>query len=532
MLKGTLDDFTLPDIFLLLSQSRKTGRLDVQRSAGQGNVYFRDGDVYFAESTLSKELIGQKLVKAKVLTDGQLMKALDEQAEGGGRLGDVLRGAGLVDDQQLEGAVRSQIQDAVFDLLRWDAGEFDWAPGEAVEAEVPLSVSVENLIMEGSRRLDELAIITRKIPSENAVVEMAPAPPEGAAEINITPDEWRILVMVNGQRSVLEIAESVGADIFATMRTLYGLAAAGLVHVPGHVDEDDSPLPPLPSQETAEATPVIEPEPEPAAIVEEPVESAPIFGMTEDTAVESEDSTGVSADTSFEDVDLGAIAEITDEATETPDYHASAYDPGMEPDLPAESMSDTFAAEILAPESEQNDPENDPGLNEPEHSLEATDLPTSDWFDAPQPGDLIEETPTVDAQEEPAVAQQDAEEVDVDPFVSEILGPETTGDATPVAEDLKPSTPTVNGDASASGGYRGSGEVVDKRNAVQELSDLFKQSEVENTPTFLVPAAPQPEEPEQEVIAAPEPESKHRVEDDEEITRGLISRLIDGVKGL
>src|SRR5688500_2601543 len=187
MLKGTLDDFTLPDIFRLLSQSRKSGRLDVQRSAGQGNVYFQDGDVYFAESTLSKELIGQKLVRAKVLTDGQLMKALDDQAESGGRIGEILRTADLVTEDQLETAVRSQIEDAVFDLLRWDAGEFDWAPGESVDAEVSLSVSVENLIMEGSRRLDEMAIITRKIPSEHAVVEMAPAPPEGAAEINITP---------------------------------------------------------------------------------------------------------------------------------------------------------------------------------------------------------------------------------------------------------------------------------------------------------------------------------------------------------
>jgi len=29
MLKGTLDDFTLPDMFRLMSFSKKTGRLDV-----------------------------------------------------------------------------------------------------------------------------------------------------------------------------------------------------------------------------------------------------------------------------------------------------------------------------------------------------------------------------------------------------------------------------------------------------------------------------------------------------------------------
>ena len=532
MLKGTLDDFTLPDIFRLLSQSGKTGRLDVQRSAGQGNVYFRDGNVYFAESTLSKELIGQKLVKANVLTDGQLIKALDEQAESGGRLGEVLRTAGLVTDDQLIAAVRSQIEDAVFDLLRWDAGEFDWAPNESTDAEVSIAVSVENLIMEGARRLDELAIIVRKIPSENAIVAMAPAPPEGAAEINITPSEWRVLVLVNGQRSVLDIAEAVNSDVFAIMRTLYGLAAAGLVHVPGFEAEPDAePLPELP--------------PEPAA-----------------TAVTSLDPAPAPAETSSEGFDF------TDEATaepveETPLTESAGYDPSAyEPEVissDAGSNEDQFASEILtaAPDAQDED-------RADEGNIEATDMPTGDWFDAPGPGDLTAETPSEDAEDGEGA----------DPFVSEVLAPEFSAEqdaavdvaaesyeAQPQAEDLDDAfqqqqdadapvgsgytgggggagLADLFGDVPSGGGESNSGQSVDKRAAVQELSELFRQSEVDSSPTFLVPDLPPRKEEEQqaeeeaEVYEAPVPEDRHRVEDDEEITRGLISRLIDGVKGL
>jgi hypothetical protein len=46
----------------------------------------------------------------------------------------------------------------------------------------------------------------------------------------------------------------------------------------------------------------------------------------------------------------------------------------------------------------------------------------------------------------------------------------------------------------------------------------------------MVPPLEKKEEVEEE--PEHEPENKKRVEDDEEITRGLISRLIDGVKGL
>ncbi len=96
MLRGTLDDFTLPDVFRLMSFAKKTGRLDVLRSAGQGSVFFREGEVYFAKSSLSKEPLGQKLVRARALTEGQLMKALDEQAASGERLGNLLLNSGLV----------------------------------------------------------------------------------------------------------------------------------------------------------------------------------------------------------------------------------------------------------------------------------------------------------------------------------------------------------------------------------------------------------------------------------------------------
>ena len=478
MLKGTLDDFTLPDIFRLLSQSRKTGRLDVERSAGRGTVFFKDGTVYFAESTISRELIGQKLLKAQVVTDSQLMKALDGQAEGGGRIGEILLAEGIVSQEQLETALKSQIEDAVFDLLRWDAGEFDWAPGEAVEAEVSLSVSIENLVMEGSRRLDELAIITRKIPSENSVVAMAPAPPDGAAEINITPAEWRVLVLVNGQRTVVDIAEAVGSDVFATMRTLYGLASAGLVHVPGHVpvEDDDEPLPELPEPEpVVDEASAQEAE---AAVAEEPVEEEPIEAL---------------ADTG---------------------YHASAYEPET---VEAESDSED---ELGVPTAADEDTTFDaPDVN---------DLPSGDWFDSPEPGDLVSQTPSEAGQTEGR-----------DPFGSEILAGagEDQGDepfTTEVTAELLEESFAATADevdipvVSAATGPAPS---VDKRAAVQELSELFRQTEVDNNPTFMVPELKVDDE-EQEGLEMKEPEDKHRVEDDEAITRGLISRLIDGVKGL
>ena len=231
MLKGTLDDFTLSDIFRLLSYTKKTGKLEVKRSAGEGNVFFRDGDVYFAQSSLKKEPLGQKLIRSGSLTEAQLLKALDLHASTGQRVGEILLEQGAITQEQLVGAVAEQIEDAAFDLLRWELGEFLFEAHERFEVEIPISVSVENLIMEASRRLDELEVIRRKIPSGEVVLRVASAPPEGARQINISPEEWRLLVLVDGSRTVGEVCEMAGLDDFAGIRTLYGMISSGLLDI-------------------------------------------------------------------------------------------------------------------------------------------------------------------------------------------------------------------------------------------------------------------------------------------------------------
>jgi hypothetical protein len=200
LLTGTLDDFSLPEIFRLISSAERTGRVDVARSGGNGSVYFKDGAVCYAESSLSQELPD---------TDAGDLKA----------------------------ALKRQIEAAVFDLLRWKEGDFRWDSGAEFEAKADLSLHIDDVVAEASRKLEELEVISTKIPSEAAVLVMAPTPPEGAAEINITPEEWRVLVLVNGLRSVTEIATLAGMDTFSVLRVLFELCEHELIALAG----DDQP---------------------------------------------------------------------------------------------------------------------------------------------------------------------------------------------------------------------------------------------------------------------------------------------------
>jgi hypothetical protein len=233
-LRGNLKDFSLPDVFQLVTFSRKTGVLRIVRhDQVEGSVWFREGEVFFASSNWHSDPLGLRLVNAQRITPQALNKALEirrrEGAEGR-RLGQILIDEGYITDEVLEAFVSEQIQDTIFDLMRWDDGDFDFeAMPEVVDEDIGLTVSIENVVMEGSRRLEEWSRIKKKIPSTDVVFKMATAPGEGTFEISLKPIEWQSLLLIDGTRSIADLAIETRRTDFEVARIVYGLFSAGLL---------------------------------------------------------------------------------------------------------------------------------------------------------------------------------------------------------------------------------------------------------------------------------------------------------------
>ena len=99
-LRGNLRELSLPDIFQLVTFSRKTGVLRITRSDGaQGSVWFREGDVFFAQSNWHTDPLGERLVRAQRITPMALDRALElraDEGEHGKRLGQILVEQGYI----------------------------------------------------------------------------------------------------------------------------------------------------------------------------------------------------------------------------------------------------------------------------------------------------------------------------------------------------------------------------------------------------------------------------------------------------
>ncbi len=165
-LVGRLEDLALPDIFQIISLSKKTGTLIVRSRKGTGMVVFKDGQVIQAGSDSIRDSLGNMLVSQGMLTEAALSRALAfQKRETDKPLGMILVESGVVPLQTLEGAVRKQIEEIIYDLLDWEEGFFNFelgeiSPKDKIEIDtqdflLKSGISAEYLLMEGTRILDE-----------------------------------------------------------------------------------------------------------------------------------------------------------------------------------------------------------------------------------------------------------------------------------------------------------------------------------------------------------------------------------------
>ena len=183
-LKGTLKDFGIADILQLIGQQGKTGTLHLKASHQEVHIHFKDGAIVRAESSTrnKKDLIGTMLLRAQLITEGQLQSALENQKRTLQRLGDVLVGMNAISFDKFKQMVQLQTTETLFKLFTWKTGSYGFEQTD-VEADPTFApLRAESVLMEGFRMVDEWPVVKKKITSYEMTFEklkeLPPAPPQ------------------------------------------------------------------------------------------------------------------------------------------------------------------------------------------------------------------------------------------------------------------------------------------------------------------------------------------------------------------
>jgi len=237
VLAGRLGTISTSDVLHWLAERNQTGRLRILGEGARVDLFFRKGYIDFAAAVGVAEefLLGRFAVEGGDLTPAMLETVLAERARAIGKpplFGRDLIARELLTEDQLKAAMRRQTAELVYETLRWTSGNFEFLgmtdlPELAEEA--ALAISVDTLLLEGFRRVDEWRLIERDIHSSDLIFvreeDRIAALPRGT----LTRDEIAVLDALGGKHSVRDVVRILRMGSFDVSKVLYRLLNTKLI---------------------------------------------------------------------------------------------------------------------------------------------------------------------------------------------------------------------------------------------------------------------------------------------------------------
>lgn len=228
-LQGDFEGLTLASILQLLCNEQKTGILTVSNGEENSRVYFDQGTIVYATSALKKSRLGFLLKSSGAISAQQLHKCLAFAKEKNYHLGKVLVQKGYISQDTLKKYNTKQVEVILYDLLLWEKGRFDYKDAKLnLKNMIVTQLNPMKLILEASRRIDELSVLKKVIPSDKLVFKMS-GKVQSKDEIKLNANEWRVLSLIDGTRSVRQVITESGYDEFAVYKIFFSVISSGLI---------------------------------------------------------------------------------------------------------------------------------------------------------------------------------------------------------------------------------------------------------------------------------------------------------------
>ncbi len=227
-ISGNLKTMPLADILQWVSNGGYTGTLVVGRGEVEKSLYVRDGRLISCTSNDPKEFLGHFLVSKGLISEQDIASAMTLQDSSRELLGKILVDQGAISQTDLERMLKLKAEEAIYDLFRWDEGQFRFIDGQLPQHRmVPIEVDVTELVFEGTRRADDWLQIVTAIPSPLCVPVAVGDLLEGEHE----EGRRAVLELVNADRSIEEICLETHSSEFHVCEILYRKVRDGLLKV-------------------------------------------------------------------------------------------------------------------------------------------------------------------------------------------------------------------------------------------------------------------------------------------------------------
>jgi hypothetical protein len=228
-LKGDFESFYMNSIFQLLNDEQKTGILRVIDGAKEIRIYFLDGNIVYAMGSQKQDRLGAFVKKQGVISNDQLKACLARGKQEKKALGKILVEQGYISEEKLNEIIHQQTEEMVLNLFLWEKGSFEYNDIELnVNSIVVTKLNVMATLLEASRRIDEMSVLKKQIPSDTLVFRLS-GKMQNKDEIKLNSDEWQFLGLFDGKQKVREVIDACDFDEFSAYKIIHSLLSSGLI---------------------------------------------------------------------------------------------------------------------------------------------------------------------------------------------------------------------------------------------------------------------------------------------------------------
>jgi DNA-binding response OmpR family regulator len=230
---GDVAHVPLPEVIQLINLQGHTGCLEIRRDQFRVLVYFRDGAIDLALYRGGREefMLGRFMIEEEIIGRTELDHILKTRGADDGLLGQQLVKRGYLTVEDLSRVLERQTSELLYEVLRWGRGRYAFRPGvSSREADLAaLGLSVDRILLEGVRRVDEWRLIEREIEDFDVVLLRDEAAVERFGRGELTHEERAVLDAVDGRSSIRDIIERTRMSSFLASKLLYRLLSIKLI---------------------------------------------------------------------------------------------------------------------------------------------------------------------------------------------------------------------------------------------------------------------------------------------------------------
>ncbi len=221
VLAGDASGFPLSDLIAFLSQSRWSGLVRVRTPGGERSITLREGEVRGASSDDPADRLGEVLIRLGYVDRNRLEEVLREQPPS--KVGRALVERGLLQAHDLFKCVTHQVSEIFHAIVLCREGAF-FLIDQPVEDKAThnIQLTTQSLLMDSIRKIDEMAHFRKRIPHGRLYVGR-----KRASDGKLEEDEDRVLAMMDGRRTLLELGHMAKLSEFDITKIVFRLLEGG-----------------------------------------------------------------------------------------------------------------------------------------------------------------------------------------------------------------------------------------------------------------------------------------------------------------